>query len=126
MLNEAKKTKTLGWVELTKRTLDVWDGRGMKLNGVIHMELKFGIHVIAQKIYNSNRLNNISCKFVDLAYKVVKNNLSFNLAKLLLNQFNQNMERIKVSKNNPCKFDSLLTCLFFYIQNFFPSKFFVV
>lgn len=32
------------------------------------------------------------------------------------------MESIKTSKNNPCKFGSLLTYLFFYIQNFFPSK----
>ena len=26
------------------------------------------------------------------------------------------------SKNNPYKFGSLLTCLFFYVQKFFPSK----
>ena len=32
------------------------------------------------------------------------------------------MERIRTSKNNPCKFSSLLTCLFFYVQIFFPSK----
>lgn len=27
-----------------------------------------------------------------------------------------------MSKKNPCKFGSLLTCLFFFVQNFFPSK----
>ena len=32
------------------------------------------------------------------------------------------MESIQTSKNNPCKFGSTLTCLFFYVQNFFPSK----
>lgn len=32
------------------------------------------------------------------------------------------MESIRTSKNNPCKFSSLLTCLIFYVQNFFPSK----
>ena len=32
------------------------------------------------------------------------------------------MESNQTSKNNSCKFDSLLTCLFFYVQKFFPSK----
>ena len=32
------------------------------------------------------------------------------------------MESIRTSKKNPCKFGSLLTCLFFYVQKFFPSK----
>ena len=59
---------------------------------------------------------------MDLAYKVVKNNLSFDLAELLLNQLNKNMDKIWSSKNNPCKFGSLLKCLFFYVQKFFPSK----
>ena len=40
----------------------------------------------------------------------------------MLNQFNKNMESIRTSKNNPCKFGSLLTYLFFYVQKFFPSK----
>lgn len=32
------------------------------------------------------------------------------------------MESIRASKKNPCNFGSLLMCLFFYVQNFFPSK----
>ena len=32
------------------------------------------------------------------------------------------MESIINSKNNPCKFSSLLTFLFFYVKKFFPSK----
>ena len=32
------------------------------------------------------------------------------------------MENIRTSKNNPCKFGSLLTFFFFYVQKFFPSK----
>ena len=59
---------------------------------------------------------------MDLAYKVVKNNLSFDLTELLLNQLNKNMDSIWSSKNNPCKFGSFLTCLFFYVQKLFPSK----
>ena len=64
----------------------------------------------------------MSCEVVDLAYKVLNNNLSFDLAKFLLKQLNKHMENIRTSKNNPYKFGSLLTCLSFYVQKFFPSK----
>ena len=115
MLAKAKVTKTLGWVELEKKILAEWDGRGMKISSVIDAELKFGIHVIAHQIYSLIHLNSVSCEAVDLTYKVVKNNLSYDLEDLLLNQFSKNMEIIKTSKNNTYKFGSLLTYLFFYV-----------
>ena len=72
---------------LEKKTLAEWDGRGMKISSVTDEELRFGIHVIVRKIYSSSHLNNVSCEVVDLAYKVVKDNLSYDLAKLLLRKF---------------------------------------
>ena len=42
MLSKAKATKTLGWVELEKKTLAKWDGKGMKISSVIDVKLKFG------------------------------------------------------------------------------------
>ena len=126
MLSKAKTTKTLGQEELQKKTLDKWDGRGLKINNVTNVELRFGIHIIAHKIQSSSRLNSVPCGEVDLAYKVVKKNLEFDLSDLLLKQLNKNMDSVKTSKNNPCKFGSLLTCLFFYVQKLFPSKGIVV
>lgn len=126
MLTKAKTTKSIGRAELEKKTLAKWDGRGMKISSVIDAELKFVIHVIAHKIYSLSYLNSLSCKVVDLAYKVVKNNLSYDLAEFLLRQFNKNMESIRTSKNNPYKFGSLLVCLFFYVHKYFPSKGMVV
>ena len=67
-------------MELKKRNLSKWDGRGKNINGVIDMEIKFGIHVI----YLSTQ-KNVPCEAIDLALKVVKNNSAFDLAKLLLN-----------------------------------------
>ena len=84
MLSKEKFTKTIGRDELQKKTLAEWDGRGMKIRSVSNIELKFGIHVIAHKIYSSSRLNSVSCEVVDLAYKVIKKNLSYDLADLLL------------------------------------------
>ena len=118
MLEKDKITKTLIWVKLEKKTLAKWDGRGMKISCVIYLELKFGIHVITHKIYSSSKINSVSCEAVDLTYKVVKNNISLDLAELMLNQFNKNMESIRTSKNNPCKFCSLLSI--FICANFLP------
>ena len=69
MLNKAKTTKTLSRVELERKTLSEW--RGMKICSVTNMELKFGIHVIAHKIYSSNDINSVSCKAVDLAQHIL-------------------------------------------------------
>ena len=84
MLSKAKTTKTLGQEELQKKTLAKWDGRGLKFNNVTNVELRFGIHIITHKIYISIQLNNIPCEAVDLAYKVMKKNLEFDLLDLLL------------------------------------------
>ena len=54
MLAKVKSTKTLGWVELEKRTLAKWDERGMKISSITDPELKYGIHIIAHKIDNSS------------------------------------------------------------------------
>ena len=115
MLTKAKTTKTLGQIELEKKTLAKWDGRGMEISSTIDAELKFRIHVIDHEIYNPRWLNSLSCEAMELSYKVVKNNLSYDLADLLLRQLNKNMESIRTSKKNPCKFGSLLTYLFFYV-----------
>ena len=67
MLNKDKATKTLGWDELQKQTLEEWDGRGLKINNVIDLELRFGIYIIEYKIHSSSQLNSVSCEAVDLA-----------------------------------------------------------
>lgn len=72
MLAKAKTTKTLVQEEMEKKTLVEWDGRGMKISSVTNVELKFGIYVIAHKIYSSSRLNSVSCEAMDLAYKVLR------------------------------------------------------
>lgn len=86
MLDRPKMTKTLARSELAKKTLAEWDDKGMKLNNVTNMETKFKFHVITHNIYNSSRLNSIPYEVVDLAYKVVKKNLSFDFVELQLSQ----------------------------------------
>ena len=66
----------------------------MEFIGVIDMEIKFAIHVIAHKMYNNNWQKNVACEAMDLAYKVVKKDLSFDLFRLQLVQISKNMESI--------------------------------
>ena len=56
----------------------------MKLNEVTDMEIKFSIDVIVHKVHISSHKNSVSCEAIDLAYKVVNENLSFDLVKLVL------------------------------------------
>ena len=57
---QTKTMKTLGQDELQKKTLAEWDGRGLKINNVTDLELRFGIYIIAYKIYRSSQLNSVS------------------------------------------------------------------
>ena len=82
-------------VELDKKSLIEWDGRRMRISSVIDVELKFGIHVITHKIYSSSCQNSVSCEVVDLAYKVVKNNMSYDLVDFLLKKLNKNVDSIQ-------------------------------
>ncbi len=122
MLRKSKTTKTLSRDELQKLTLAKWDGRGLKPNNVSDVELRFRLYLIAYKMYSFSRLNSVPYEAVDLAYKVVKKNMEFDLVDVLLKQLNKNMYNIRTSKTNSCKFGSFLVFLFFYVQKFFPSK----
>lgn len=82
MLKKPKTAKTLAQGALVKKILAEWDGRGMKLNNVTNMEIKIRIHIISHKIYNLHMYKTISYEEIDLAYKVVKDNLSFDLTDL--------------------------------------------
>lgn len=121
-LSKAKTTKTLVHEELRKKTLAEQNGRVLKIKNVTNIELRFDIHIISHKIYSLSQSNNIPYEVVDLAYKVIKKNLEFDLSDVLLKQLNKNIETMKTSKNNSFKFSSLLTFLFFYVQKFSPSK----
>src|SRR5271156_5387448 len=43
------------------------------------------------------------------------------LCEILLKQLDENMNTIRSAKTNTCKFGSLIMCIFFYFQEYFPS-----
>ena len=82
MLDKPKATKNLSQAKLIGKTGVEWDERGLKITRVTNMEIKFSIYVITHKMYNSSWQNSVACEAMDLAYKVVKKDLSFDLAEL--------------------------------------------
>ena len=79
------------------------------------------MRVISQKFYQSSRLNSVPCIAVDVAYKLVKKDHTYDLAELMLQQINENLGAIRKSKGAQCKFGSVLVCMFFYVMKEFLS-----
>ena len=83
--------------------------------------VNFVVRVISHKFYQSIRLNSVTCIVVDVGYKIVKRDHSYDMAKLQLQQILENLGAIRRTKGAQCKFGSILVCIFFYVQNEFPS-----
>ena len=51
----------------------------------------------------------------------MKKDHTYDLAELQMQQNTENLGAIRKSKSAQCKFGSILVCIFFYVQNEFPS-----
>ena len=106
---------------IEKNTGARWNNRGMTIDTVKDPLLDFSMRVISHKFYQSSRLNSMSCIAVDVAYKLVKKDHTYDLAEFMMQQINENLGAIRKSKGAQCKFGSALVCMFFYIMKEFPS-----
>ena len=61
-----------------------WNKRGRPIDTVTEPLLDFVVRVISHKFYQSSRLNNVPCIAVDVAYKLVKKDHTYDLAELML------------------------------------------
>ena len=66
-------------------------------------------------------MNSGLCTIVDIGYKIFKKDHTYDLAELQLQQITEKLGAISKSKSAQCKFGSILICIFFYVQNEFPS-----
>ena len=57
--------------------------RGMTIDTIIDPLLDFVVRVISHKFYQSSRLNSVLCIAMDVAYKIVKKDHTYDLAELL-------------------------------------------
>ena len=98
-----------------------WNNRGMTIDTITEPLLDFAVRIISHKFYQSSRLNSVPCIVVDVAYKLVKKDHTYDLAELIFQQINENLGAIRKSKGAHCKFGSILVCMFFYLMKEFPS-----
>ena len=94
---------------------------GMKIDTIKDPLLDFYVRIISHKFYQSSRLNSVLCIAVDVAYKLVKKDHTYDLAELMLQQINENLGAIRKSKGAQCKLGLVLVCMFFYVMKEFPS-----
>ena len=58
--------------------------------------------------------------FVDVGYKIVKKDHTYDLVELQLQELIENLGVVKKTKSAQCKFGSILVCILFYVENTFP------
>lgn len=112
--NDAKET-------IEKNTGAKWNKRGMTIDTITDPLVNFAVRVISHNFYQSSILNSVPCIVVDVGYKIVKKDHTYDLTELQLQQIMENLGAIGRTKGAHCKFGSILVCIFFYVQNEFPS-----
>ena len=83
---------------IEKNTRAKWNNRGMSIDIVTEPLLDFVVRIISHKFYQSSRLNNVPCIAIDVAYKLVKKDHTYDLEELMLQQINKNLGAIRRSK----------------------------
>ena len=92
----------------------------MTIDTITDPLINFSLRVISHKFYQFRRLNSVPCIAVDVGYKIVKRDHTYDLAELQLQRIMENLGAIRRTKGAQCKFGSILVCIFFYVQNEFP------
>ena len=69
----------------------------MIIDTIIDLLINFFVRVISHKFYQSNILNNVPCIVVDVGYKIVKRDHTYDLAELQLQQIIENLGAIRIT-----------------------------
>ena len=96
-LDWPKTTRSESKEVIEKNIGVVWNKRGMTIDTIIDPLIDYVVKVIAHKFYKSRRLNNVPCIAIDVGYKIVKKDHTYDLAKLQLQQL---MENLRASRKN--------------------------
>ena len=67
---------------IEKNTGARWNKRGMTIDTIINPLVNFFVRVISHKFYQSSRLNSVPFITMDIGYKIVKRDHTYDLAEL--------------------------------------------
>ena len=76
--------------------------------------------IIAYSICESSKIDELSAKFIYVAYKICIEKEQVNLSEILRMQLLENIENIKRNKNGVFRFQSLIIHIFFHVLKIFP------
>lgn len=77
--------------------------------------IAFVVRIIAYKFYQSSKINSVTCISIDMGYKIVMKDHTYDLAELQKQQLSENFGAIRKTKSAQCKFGSILVFMFFYV-----------
>lgn len=60
-----------------------WNNRRMTIDTITEPLLDFSMRIISHKFYQSSRLNSVPCIAIDVSYKLVKKDHTYDLAELM-------------------------------------------
>lgn len=83
-LNHAKSIKYDSRELIERETDATWNERGMSIDNIQDPLVEFAVRVIGHNFYQSSRLNSVPCMAVDLGYKIVIKDHSYDLAEFQL------------------------------------------
>lgn len=69
---------------IEKNTKSKWNKRGMTIDTIKDPLVEFAVRVISHKFYQSSQLNSVPCIVVDISYKLVKKDHTYDPAELQL------------------------------------------
>ena len=93
----------------------------MTMDTIVDPLLNFVVRVISYKLYQSSRLNSVPCIAMDVGYKIVNKDHTYDLDELQLQQLMENLRAIRKTKSAQGKVGSILVCILFYVHNTLPS-----
>ena len=67
---------------IEENTGAIWNKRGMTIDKITDPLIEFVVRVISHKFYQASRLNSVPYIIVDVEYKIVKKDHTYDLAKL--------------------------------------------
>ena len=84
---------------IEKNTREKWNKRGMTIDIVIDPLLNFVVRVISHKFYQFRKLNSVPYIAMDVGYKIVKKDHSYDLVELQLQKLMENLTVVKKTKS---------------------------
>lgn len=118
---EALTLRTIANAEVTRLTKSRSDSWLMTVNDIKDDGVQFASTVISDKVYQSSNLNSVLGGAIHAAHRIMHDNGQYDICAMFRGWIFENLKKLGLVKKKFIKFGTLLVCLFFYYQSFFPS-----